>query len=1223
MATLASSVSVGILGIYIAYEQRKLATDAAYLEASLVASSVAATVASDLISKDYVALEQTLKSIVLNSSIKTVEVIQKNGTIVLTALYIENQPPHLHYGGNMVLPTKIQLQSWIDNGHIITLVPIMGGNLLGWVRLNQSLSYIDAVEIRIWQDTALVAGAGIVLSILIISLLLRQPIKQIQLAADFAVLLPTKHRQNLKIKPSSSELKRLLGALNSAADMLAHKDDELQLLYSLIECSADPVYVLDVEDGFRLMFVNDAACEHFGMPRVQLIQCRISELNAELDEFAIYALWQNLIKAKYLNLETIHKTLLSGDVPVQITMNYLLYNGRPLIAGYFSDISERKKMENTLRNNEKRLQNIIDTMPITVFVKDPQSRIVLMNKYCEAQWGLKFSQLANTTGSNFFPPYQMESFLQIDQQAFASGELIKMEEVVWNVEMQANRFVHTYKKAVFDETGQPLYLIGILVDITEAKQQEEKISQGRVDAEKANMAKSDFLANMSHEIRTPMNAIIGMSHLMLNTELNQRQQDFMKKIQFSNLHLLGIINDILDFSKIEANKVSLESVEFNVKLLFHKVTALILEKITAKSLILVFKIDPAIPDYLIGDPTRLGQILINYANNAVKFTEQGQIMIEAQLKEHNDKDMLIYFAVHDTGIGLTKEQQGLLFQSFHQADTSTTRKYGGTGLGLAISKKLTELMRGEIGVESEYGQGSTFWFTVRVGKSEKKKPRLLLGSDLRGCKVLVIDINSNSRKVLCTQLESMNFQADKTSTGLAALVNIQRAASQNQPYELVFLDWQIQETDCLEVARQIVALNLTAPPHLVMIAAIVDEELIVEAKQSGIEEILIKPVSSSLLFDTVAHLIGDKTRQKTDSNDYPVYALDRLQTIHGAHILLVEDNELNQEVAVELLKEVGVSADVAENGEVALRKVQENAYDMVLMDMQMPVMNGETATIEIRKLPQFADLPIVAMTANAMQQDRENCIQAGMNDHLAKPIEPSDLWSILQKWIKPREFRLQNQTDEKNTTTRIVLAIPNNIEGLNTEIGLRLMAGKQELYVSMLKKFIKNQGSAVEEIQASLDSHDRITAERQAHTLKSLSGNIGALTLQRLAEQLETALHTSETNERINVILENTGRQLARFIAALIIQLPPDDDSAVTSVQKISQKKLQSVVLKLATLLADDNAEAVDYFTNHNELLHTAFPKQFTSLQNSMDNYDFTKALNMLKQAAEQWQITW
>jgi PAS domain S-box-containing protein len=1092
---------------------------------------------------------------------------------------------------------------------------------LGWVRLDQSVAYIDAIEIRIWQDTARMAGGAIALSILIISLLLRQPIKQIELAADFADLLPRKHRQNLEIKPSSSELKRLLDALHSAAEMLANQDDELQLLYSLVECSADPVYILDVEDNFRLMFVNDAACEHFGMSRVELIQCRISDLNAELDEFAIYTLWQNLIKTKYLNFETVHKTLLSGDVPVQIAMNYLFYNDKPLIAGYFSDISQRKKMEDSLRTNEKRLQDIIDIMPVAVFVKDPQSRIMLMNMYCEAQWGLKFSQLVDTTGRNFFPPYQMAHFLEVDRQAFAGGKLIKSEEVVWNVELQANRIVQAYKKAVFDETGQPLYLIGILVDITDAKQQEEKIKQGSINAKKANLAKSDFLANMSHEIRTPMNSIIGMSHLMLNTELDQRQLDFMKKIQLSSQHLLEVINDILDFSKIEAGKVSLEYVEFNIGHLLHKVTALILEKIIAKSLILIFKVDPAIPDYLFGDPTRLAQILINYANNAVKFTEQGQIMIEVKLKEKNNNRQL-YFAVHDTGIGLTKEQQGLLFQSFHQADSSITRKYGGTGLGLAISKKLAELMGGEIGVESDYGKGSTFWFTVNVGKSEKKINRLSLGYNLCHCKVLVINVDSNNHKILCTQLEDMGFQTDKT-TGLTALVKIQQAQNQNQPYELVFLDCQIQEIMCFEIARQIVALNPTTSPHLIMVTSIdvnVDE-LIVEARQAGIEEILIKPLSPSLLFNTVVHLIRSKPSQKDTDNSFPSL-IETFQAIHGAHILLVEDNELNQEVAVELLKEVGVSADVAENGEVAVRKVQENTYDMVFMDMQMPVMDGETATRKIRKIPQFSDLPIVAMTANAMQQDREHCIKSGMNDHLSKPIEPSELWLILEKWIKPREFKPQNQTDKKIATTRVTVKIPSNIEGLNTETGLHLMAGKQELYVYMLKKFIKSQELAVENIRASLDNHDPITAERLAHTLKSLSGNIGALSVQVLAGKLETAIHTSETNEKINVIMANLDYQLTSLIAALRVHLQPDDEIIVMPTWKINQEKLQTVVLKLTELLADDDAEAADYFTNHNELLNTAFPEQFISLQNSMDNYDFIKALNILKQATAQWQIS-
>ncbi len=654
MATLASTVSVCTLGGYIAYQQRKLATQAAHQEASVITTGIAAAVASDLISKNYDGLEQTLKPLVLHSSIETIELIKADGNIVLKALHEKSQQPKLVYGGSIAVPTQIQEQSQIEKGRIITLSPIMGGSLLGWVRLELSLTYIDALEKRIWQDTALTACGAIVLSILIISLLLRKPMTQIRLSADFAETLPQKHVALLDIPPCSSELKRLLEALNSAAQTLSSQDDELKLLHSLIEYSADPVYILNVEDGFRMRFANDAACLHFGMSREKLLQSRLSDLNAELDQAAAQALWQRLRKDKYLSFETRHKTLLSNNVPVQVTMNYLLYQGKPLIAGYFSDISQRKKMENALRTNEKRLEEIINMMPIAIFITDPYSRILIMNKICEQQWGISSSRLKGMEFRYFFSEEKAAALTAEDQSIFASKQLFEVEESIWNDSLNSQRTVHTYKKPVFDENGEPLYLIGISIDITETKQQQHLLEEAKSAAEKANQAKSDFIANMSHEIRTPMNAVIGMSHLMLNTHLNQRQQDFMKKILLSSQHLLGIINDILDFSKIEADKLIVENTEFEIEKLLDNVATLMLEKTVAKSLELLVQVSPTVPDYAIGDSMRLGQILINYLSNAVKFTKEGQIVIELQVKEDSGQDLLLYFAVRDSGIGLTE-----------------------------------------------------------------------------------------------------------------------------------------------------------------------------------------------------------------------------------------------------------------------------------------------------------------------------------------------------------------------------------------------------------------------------------------------------------------------------------------------------------------------------------------------------------------------------------------
>jgi two-component system sensor histidine kinase/response regulator len=562
--------------------------------------------------------------------------------------------------------------------------------------------------------------------------------------------------------------------------------------------------------------------------------------------------------------------------------------------------------------------------------------------------------------------------------------------------------------------GQP-HLMGIWHDLRSRFEIEEQLRQAMAIAEEAARAKSDFLANMSHEIRTPMNAIIGMAHLALKTEMTPRQHNYLKKIQSSGQHLLGIINDILDFSKIEAGKLSIEHSEFALDRLLENLANLIGDKTAEKGLELLFDIGPEVPHHLIGDSLRIGQILINYANNAVKFTEQGEIDILFRVQEQNDSEVLLWCGVKDTGIGLSEEQCQRLFQSFSQADASTTRKYGGTGLGLSISKKLAELMGGTVGVESEQGKGSTFWFTARLGIGKAKAPSLLPQPDLRGQPVLVVDDNENARLVLNDLLSGMTFKVSEVDSGKQAIAAIKAKAGTPNAFAIVFLDWQMPGMDGIETARQIRALGLSPEPRLVMVTAYGREEVMKEIEAAGMDDLLIKPVNASLLFDTAMRVLGAEVREQRSAFDAPSAQLEGLAGIQGARILLVEDNELNQEVASEILTDAGFMVEIAANGQIAVDKVRQAAdaadaaYDIVLMDMQMPVLDGIGATLEIRKDERFKTLPIVAMTANAMQQDKERCLTAGMVDFVTKPIEPDQLWAALRRWIKPKPTAIATQ----------------------------------------------------------------------------------------------------------------------------------------------------------------------------------------------------------------------
>ena len=803
-----------------------------------------------------------------------------------------------------------------------------------------------------------------------------------------------------------------------------------------------------------------------------------------------------------------------------------------------------------------------------------------------------------------FPVDVSISSFQVDDEWFAVGTVRDITDSI-----NANQ---TLQDQVNELAKARRAMLNIMADLKVSKK----------EAESAAKTKADFLANMSHEIRTPMNAIIGFSGLAMKTELNRKQRDYLGKIQQSGTHLLGIINDILDFSKIEAGKLSVEQTEFELEKVLDNVSNLVSEKTSSKGLELVFHVGKGTPNFLVGDSLRLGQILVNYSNNAVKFTDEGEIVISVEVVEETENDSLIRFSVRDTGIGLTEEQRGKLFQSFQQADTSTSRKYGGTGLGLAISKKLANLMGGDVGVESEYGKGSTFWFTARLGKGVAKAKTFLPDPDLRGRRMLVVDDNEMSRMVLSEMLNEMSFTVSDVASGKAALAEIRSAADEGKPYEVVLLDWQMPGMDGIETAGAIRELPLSPIPHMVMVTAFGHEEVLKEAETAGFVDILIKPVSPSTMFDTLMEVLGGNRDEERVEDQPATPLMENLAAIKGASILLVEDNEFNQQLATELLVDAGFKVDVAENGQESIEMLEKGVYDIVLMDMQMPVMDGVTATREIKIEERYKDLPIVAMTANVMEEDLKKCRDAGMWDHVAKPIDPDDLFGKLLKWVKPRQFEEVQET-AKTPLKEIEEAraagqddeLP-DIPGLDTALGLSRVMGKKKFYRDMLKKYMDNQGQAPAQIRQSLDAGDYETAERLAHTSKGVSGNIGASQLQKLAATLEKAIRESRPLEEIGAALDPFATAHGKLIDGLTEAFPTAGVCEET--EEVDEAKAAAVCKKMMEYLTNDDSEAVDYLDTETDALRSILgAKHFGPFENALTQYDFEKALELLTPLSE------
>jgi PAS domain S-box-containing protein len=1019
-------------------------------------------------------------------------------------------------------------------------------------------------------------------------------------------------------------------------DITQHKAAEITLKESeaynkmLFQESSRPCVIFDPEAGF--IDCNPAAISIYGhssrediLGKTPLHFSAPVQYDGTDSKTAGQRLARSTFKKGSAVFEWRHQRA-NGEIwDAEVHLMAFNFGGKRLLQFTLDDITEKRLAREEIGSQQIEIRKLLEEQQ-AIFENAPNGIIytgdgvILRANKCFSEYlGYNVDELVGQPGVTIFEsPENYRAFGETIGGLLSAG---KDAHVEWTFpKKDGSQFVAKVSAQGIHIAGYERSAVFVFADIAERKAAERAADEARRVAEEATKAKSDFLANMSHEIRTPMNAIIGMSHLALNTGLDKQQRNYIEKVNRAAENLLGIINDILDFSKIEAGKMSMEKIGFRLGDVMDNLANLVGIKAEEKGLELLFNVEQDIAFPLLGDPLRLGQVLVNLGNNAVKFTDNGEIVFGIERVREDDCGVELHFWIKDSGIGITPEQCSRMFQSFSQADSSTTRKYGGTGLGLAISKNLVELMDGRIWVESAAGQGSTFHFTARFGTQAEAAPRRTAEREkLRGLRVLVADDNASAREIILGMVRNLGLEADSVVNGAQALAKIAEAKKTGTPYDLLLIDWKMPVMDGIEAVRQLQEELRIDLPSVIMLTAYGRQEAMISAERNGVglKSVLTKPVTASTLIDAIGEALDKGFVSEGRSQQKAVNHDKAMEKLAGARVLLVEDNELNQELALELLRNAGMSIEIAINGQEALDILARDAdFDGVLMDCQMPVMDGYTATRELRKNPAFLHLPIIAMTANAMAGDREKVIAAGMVDHISKPINVGEMFVTLAKWIIP-----SHPSDRTSTAAPpqppAETTMPDALPGIDMAAGRSRTMGDEAFFRSLLICFRDSQRNFAQDFSAACTGADVTAPERLAHTLKGAAGTIGAWNLHATAGELEEACAKSASATQTGPLLDRTTAELDLVIAGLNVLGSAKNSTSGNKAPAatIDPAQVRALTEQLDALLAYGDSQAKDLLENNAGMFSAAYPKDYPAIDHAIQSFDFEEALTLLRNA--------